>query len=137
MVFEKCDSPETYRLRCQKRPEIWGEVEITPFTAEEAEFLDALYDEFRELNYGPCLHVLTERQLEHGYMLDLIARRRHELPRTRSRMASAPPTRTCLYLAGRRNVRWPFRSRTQPELVLREAPELGATVEPGLDPVNT
>ncbi len=97
--FEKCHDPETYRLRCLKRPEIWGEVEVTPFTPAEAEFLDALYDEIRRLSYGPCLTGLTDREIYHGSPVELIARRRAEAHRARKTLATTPSARSPLSLA--------------------------------------
>jgi hypothetical protein len=77
--FEKNHNPEHYRFRVQKRLEIWGEVEVNPFTAEEGELLDALSDEIRARFYGPCLRALVARNIHHFYPLELIERRQSEL----------------------------------------------------------
>ena len=77
--FEKNGNPEHYRQRIKIQPEIWGEVEINPFTAEEAEFLDAWADEVQCRLLGPCSWTLVERNIYYSYALQLVERRRFEL----------------------------------------------------------
>jgi hypothetical protein len=77
--FENNHRPEHHLQLRQARLRFWGEVQINPFTPDEAEFLDALADEIREQCYGPCLRALVDRQIGHFETVDLIERRWFEL----------------------------------------------------------
>lgn len=77
--FEKNHNPEHHRSLIRNRPEIWGEVEVNPFTDEEAEFFDALADEVRSRTLGPCLRAVVARRIHHFATLSLIERRWFEL----------------------------------------------------------
>ena len=63
----------------QGRQAFWSDFGITPFTTQEADFLDALYGEISTHFYGPCLRSIVDRQIYHFHLLELVGRRAIEL----------------------------------------------------------
>jgi hypothetical protein len=79
LAFKKNDTPENYRETLRLRQSFWSDCTLTPFTPQEADFLDALYFEISSHSYGPCLRSVVNNQIHHFHLLELIGRRAVEL----------------------------------------------------------
>jgi hypothetical protein len=58
---------------------LFGPVKIHPFLCTESEFLVAYYAEFKSHHFGPCFRQVSQADISHYDLLDLVNRYRNEV----------------------------------------------------------